>query len=236
MSSVRDFVYGELRRRLMAGAFLPGERLREEHIAVELSVSRTPVRSAIDRLVADGLVKREEGRGASVLGWQARDIDEAFELRMLLEPYAAKTAAERASAEQIDELEAINRDMLAAIESDSPEQVARVQQLNNRFHHALLDAAQSARVRALTEDLLDLPIIIGSFYFYSRQDMLRSVEHHDQIIAALRARDAECASLTMRFHLASTHLLFRSHRRDGGADGGQDTAVARSPMDAWSGE
>lgn len=219
MSSARDYVYGELRRRLMAGAFLPGERLREEHIAAELSVSRTPVRSAIERLVADGLVKREEGRGASVLGWQARDIDEAFELRMLLEPYAAKAAAERASPEQIDELEAINREMLTAIRSDSPDQVAQVQQLNNRFHHALLNAAQSARLRTMVEDLLDLPIIIGSFYFYTRDDMLRSVEHHNQIIAALRARDAECASIAMRFHLASTHLLFRSHRRGGTTDG-----------------
>lgn len=220
MSSTRDYVYGELRRRLMAGAFLPGERLREEHIAAEMSVSRTPVRSAIDRLVADGLVKREEGRGASVLGWQARDIDEAFELRMLLEPYAAKLAAERASTEQIDELEAINRDMLAVIRSDSSERVTQVQQLNNRFHHALLNAAQSARVRAMVGDLLDMPIIIGSFYFYTRDDMLRSVEHHNQIIAALRARDSECARIAMRFHLSSTHLLFRSHRRNGTGSGG----------------
>ena len=77
MSNASDHVYGELRRRLMAGSFLPGERLREEHIAAEMSVSRTPVRNAIERLIADGLVTREERRGAVVLGWQDRDIDEA---------------------------------------------------------------------------------------------------------------------------------------------------------------
>ncbi|QKH37991.1 GntR family transcriptional regulator [Achromobacter pestifer] len=215
MSSARDYVYAELRRRLMAGSFMPGERLREEHIAAELSVSRTPVRSAIERLVTDGLVKHEGRRGAVVLGWQDRDIDEAFELRMLLEPYSAKAAAERASPEQIQELERINQCMLDAINADAPDSVAQVQHFNNQFHHALLEAAQSARVRSMVESLLDMPIIIGSFYFYTKDDMLRSVEHHRQIIAALRARDAECAQIAMRFHLAATHLLFRSHRKSG---------------------
>lgn len=194
---------------------MPGERLREEHIAAELSVSRTPVRSAIERLVTDGLVKHEGRRGAVVLGWQDRDIDEAFELRMLLEPYSAKAAAERASPEQIQELERINQCMLDAINADAPDSVAQVQHFNNQFHHALLDAAQSARVRSMVESLLDMPIIIGSFYFYTKDDMLRSVEHHRQIIAALRARDVECAQIAMRFHLAATHLLFRSHRKSG---------------------
>jgi DNA-binding GntR family transcriptional regulator len=134
---------------------------------------------------------------------------------MLLEPYSAKAAAERASPEQILELERINQCMLDAINDDADDSVARVQHFNNQFHHALLEAAQSARVRSMVESLLDMPIIIGSFYFYTKDDMLRSVEHHRQIIAALRARDAECAQIAMRFHLASTHLLFRSHRKSG---------------------
>ena len=213
MSSARDLVYAELRRRLMSGAFLPGERLREEHIAAELAVSRTPVRSAIERLIDDGLVSREERRGAVVLGWLDRDINEAFDLRLLLEPYAARVAAQRASAEQIDELEKINEHMLQAVQSDDAGHVAQVQHYNNRFHHALLAAAQSARVRSLVENLLDMPIIIGSFYFYTRDDMLRSVDHHRQIIAALRARDPDYAETAMRFHLTATHRLFRNQRK-----------------------
>lgn len=213
MTSASDLVYGNLRRRLMSGAFLPGERLREEHIANELSVSRTPVRSAIERLVADGLVKREDRRGAVVLGWVDRDINEAFELRMLLEPYAAKAAAERATAAQIDHLEQINQKMLDAICSDAADKVAQVQHCNNLFHHAMLDAAQSSRLRSMVENLLDMPIIIGSFYFYTHDDMLRSVEHHRQIIAALRARDPAFAEIAVRFHLTATHLLFRSQRK-----------------------
>lgn len=221
MPSARDLVYGELRRRLMAGAFLPGQRLREEHIASEMAVSRTPVRNAIERLAADGLVKRDGRRGTVVLGWLDRDINEAFELRLLLEPYAARAAALRATPEQVDALEDINRHMLRAVESADADRVDQVQQYNNRFHHALIEAAQSARVRALVENLLDMPIIIGSFYFYRREDMLASVEHHRQIVAALRARDPDCAEAAMRLHLAATHLLFRKHReRAGPADAG----------------
>jgi DNA-binding GntR family transcriptional regulator len=242
MPSARDLVYGELRRRLMSGAFLPGQRLREEHIASELAVSRTPVRNAIERLAAEGLVKRDGRRGTVVLGWSDRDINEAFELRLLLEPYAARVAAVQATAAQIDALEDLNQKMLVAVESHGPnepnepddlaglaesgesgesgesvesageDRVARIQYYNNRFHHALIEAAQSARVRALVDNLLDMPIIIGSFYFYTREDMLRSVEHHRQIIAALRARDPACAEAAMRLHLTATYLLFRGQR------------------------
>jgi DNA-binding GntR family transcriptional regulator len=198
----------------MAGAFMPGERLREEHVAKELNVSRTPVRQAIERLESDGLVKRDGRRGTVVLGWLDRDIDEAFQLRLLLEPYAARVAAQHASAAQIEALEAINASMLEAALSDDADHVERVQRHNNHFHHALLDAAQSARVRSLVDSLLDLPIIIGSFYFYSREEMLRSVEHHRDIIRALRARDSAYAETAMRFHLAATHLLFREQRKN----------------------
>lgn len=213
MASARDLVYGELRRRLMSGAFLPGERLREEHIASELAVSRTPVRSAIERLIDDGLVMREGRRGAVVLGLLDRDINEAFELRLLLEPYAARMAAQRVSDERIDELEEINQHMLDAVNSRDEEHVAQVQHYNNRFHHALLAAAQSARVRAMVETLLDTPILIGSFYFYSREDMMRSVEQHREIIAALRARDPDYAETAMRMHLAASRRLFRNQRK-----------------------
>ena len=213
MSNASDHVYGELRRRLMAGSFLPGERLREEHIAAEMSVSRTPVRNAIERLIADGLVTREERRGAVVLGWQDRDIDEASRAA-----HAAGTLRRRAGRKPRQRRADRGTGTAEPVHAGRgplrrPDRVQQVQQLNNQFHHKLLEAAQSARVRAMVENLLDMPIIIGSFYFYGDDDMLRSVEHHRQIIAALRARDAECAALAVRFHLAATHLLFRNHRK-----------------------
>lgn len=213
MPNASDLVYAELRRRLMSGAFLPGERLREERIATALSVSRTPVRHAIERLIEDGLVAREPHRGAVVLGWLDRDIEEAFELRLLLEPYAARVAALRAQPEHVDALQMANDQMREAAQSDDEEHVARVQHYNNRFHHALLDAAQSARVRSLVENLLDMPILIGSFYFYSKAHMLRSVEQHQQIIGAIQAQDADYAESAMRLHLSATRRLFLDQRK-----------------------
>ena len=71
----------------------------------------------------------------------------------------------------------------------------------------------------MVENLLDMPIIIGSFYFYGDDDMLRSVEHHRQIIAA-RARDAECAALAVRFHRRPRICCSATTARAGPAGGG----------------
>lgn len=196
----------------MSGVFAPGERLREEHIAAEMAVSRTPVRSAIQKLVADGLLKNEENKGAVVLGWTDRDITEAFEVRSLLEPYAAGIAAVNATQAQIDQLESLNDEMERAVRSDLPDRIELVQNLNNQFHHTLVQASHSGRVKALVENFIDMPIMIGSFYFYSTENMLTSVEQHRQIILALKARDRQFAEVAARFHLAATHVLFQNQR------------------------
>jgi DNA-binding GntR family transcriptional regulator len=212
MASASNAVYAELRRQLMSGAYLPGERLREERIASDMAVSRTPVRSAIQKLVADGLVRLEEHRGAVVIGWTDRDITEAFEVRSLLEPYAAGIAALNATPAQVDTLESLNEQMHRAVLSSDADRIERVQQLNNQFHHMLIEASQSARLKALVGNFIDMPIIIGSFYFYSIDDMLTSVAHHRQIILALRSRNQPFAEVAVKFHLAATRVLFENQR------------------------
>ena len=211
MAKLSDTLYAELRRRIMSGHYAPGERLREESLAQEMQVSRTPVRAALQRLVEDGLLVAAS-RGATVAGWTQWDIAEAFELRILLEPHAAGLAAERATPQQIGEMDALNDEMHACALAETDDRAARVQAVNNRFHHLLVEAAHSGRMSGMLQNFLDMPIMIGSFYFYSQQDMLDSVSQHRQVAAAIRRRDRRFAEQAMAFHLRASFLRFEMQR------------------------
>ncbi|MBO9678599.1 MAG: GntR family transcriptional regulator [Acidovorax sp.] len=211
MPKISDTLYADLRRRLMSGYYAPGAWLREEHIAEEMKVSRTPVRAALQRLVEDGLLVAA-ARGATVAQWTQWDVAEVFELRMLLEPHAAGLAAERATPEQVAEMEALNDEMEHWVKSRKDDRVARIQAVNNRFHHLLVEAARSGRLKALLQNYLDMPIMIGSFYFYSEQEMRESVEHHRQVTLAIRRRDRRFAEQAMAFHLRASFVRFEMQR------------------------
>ena len=159
----------------------------------------------------DGLLVAAS-RGATVAGWTQWDIAEAFELRILLEPHAAGLAAERATPQQIDEMDALNDEMHACALAETDDRAARVQAVNNRFHHLLVEAAHSGRLSGMLQNFLDMPIMIGSFYFYSRQDMLDSVSQHRQVVAAIRRRDRRMAEQAMAFHLRASFLRFEMQR------------------------
>lgn len=211
-SSNQERVYSVLRKRIMSGFYQPGARLREEHIAKEMSVSRTPVRGAIQLLVKDGLVKNEENKGAQIVGLTDRDLKEIFELRMMLEPYVASVASEHATKDEIDTLNQLNEDMLQAIRSNKPDRIKQIQNLNNQFHHFLCQSAHSGRLTSLVEKFLDIPVIIGSFYFYDQDDMLRSYHAHREVIDALKSRNSQYAESAMRLHLVASQTLFTTHR------------------------
>src|SRR3954454_25123984 len=98
VASVPDRVYAILRERILAGELEPESRLHQEGISAELGVSRTPVREAIARLAAEGLVELLANRGARVAAIGEHDMEAAYVARLAFEPLAARLAAQRGDA------------------------------------------------------------------------------------------------------------------------------------------
>jgi DNA-binding GntR family transcriptional regulator len=210
----RDKAYEVLRQRLVGGHHKPGTQLREEPLAREFGLSRTPVRSVLRRLVDDGLATNAAGRGIRVAEWSERDIEETFQLRMLLEPYAAALAAERGGNALLERLRESNERMASAIKSRDTESRARIQEANRDFHRALLDASGSPRLRSILETMIDMPIIVRSFYLYTPAEIEQSLHHHEDLTLAVEARDGELARQVMHMHLRTSYHRFMQHRAE----------------------
>lgn len=208
--------YETLRQRLVGGHYRAGTQLKEEPLAREFGISRTPIRAALKRLVEDGLATADAGQGVHVAQWTEGDIEETFQLRMLLEPYAASLAAQRGGPDLVAKLHASNDQMACAIEmvgrEDGQLAIGRVQEANRMFHHALLDHAGSPRLRSMLDTMIDMPIIVRSFFLYERAELEQSLHHHKDLTLAAQARDGELARQVMQLHLRMSYHRFMKHR------------------------
>ena len=212
MAAATDKVHEVLKQRVIGGAYAPGAPLKEEHIARELAVSRTPVRAALRRLVEDGLATADPNRGVRVAAWTESDIEETFDLRGMLEAHAADLAARRGGDALADHLDALNAQMARAIEQGGAELPERLQQINSRFHRAVLDGSGSPRLRIMLEGLIDMPIVIRSHFISTLQDKVQSLQHHRDLAAAVRAGDGELARQVMQLHLRVASHRFKRQR------------------------
>ena len=209
----RDKAYEVLRQRLVGGHYSPGAQLKEEPLARDLGLSRTPVRTALRRLVDDGLATDSAGQGIRVAEWSDWDVEETFQLRMLLEPYASSLAAIRGGSELVDQLQLSNQAMADGI-AKGANGIEQVQAANRDFHHALLDASGSPRLRAILVTMIDMPIIKRSFYIYTSQELEQSLSHHRDLTLAVQAADGELARQVMQLHLRMSYHRFMRHRSE----------------------
>jgi DNA-binding GntR family transcriptional regulator len=200
--SVPERVYEILRERILAGEFEGGTRLHQENLSAQLGVSRTPVREAITRLAADGLVEVLPNRGARVAGVTLGDIRAAFEARLGIEPFAAGLAAERRSAPGLKRLRAAIAEQRRARTPRATYGAIR------EFHLAIIEAAGNPHLLRFAESLWSGRIGLHVYLRQLSPDMLSGdLAEHEQILAAIETGDGETAQRLAREHIA--HSLDR---------------------------
>jgi DNA-binding GntR family transcriptional regulator len=187
-----------IRNAIIEGRLEPGRRLKEEELARELGISRTPIREALLMLQAEDLVVASPNRGATVKVHDAQDLYDLYELRALLEGHATRRAAERITPPALDALrESCVRFAVLTPDDDVKELVRE----NLFFHNTILEVAASARLASMVRKVIELPLVYNSYRWYSPEQTRISAHYHRQIVKALAARDADRAELIMKEHL-----------------------------------
>ena len=191
-------VYQALKHRILAGMLEPGMRLVELQLASEFSVSRTPVREALKRLTAEGLLRVDPVRGIVVSDVDARELEEIFVVREVLDGLAARLAANRVSSTDLTKLHLLMDMMRESVRSGQWEGMV---QANIKFHDVLHQAAGNERLRHLTRNLLDFVRRFSNEAFASADRAAEVLAEHEQIIEALERRDPDRAEQVARAHV-----------------------------------
>lgn len=206
-----ELAYRSIREQILSGEQRGGEWLRESDLAASIGVSRTPVREALRRLAAEGLVRHERNRGVHVQSWTLKDLADVYALRSLIEPWACGMAAAGGAAD-VDLLQQLADDMTAAAALPRPDLDA-LTELNSRFHSAILEASGNDRIRTLLASLVQMPLVWRTFSHYTPEELRRSLTHHHELVDAMRAGNATWAESVMRAHIQSA---WTSVRREAG--------------------
>ena len=204
--------YQTIRALIIDGSYASGQHLTGERLAETVGVSRTPVREALRRLDAEGLVRVVPNQGAYVTGWTAADIDQMFELRAVLEAYATGLATTLLTDALIDRIAVLADEThrLAVDRADGFRQA--IAHANSELHMIIVNAAAHARLANMIASVVELPLVMRTLRVYSQDDLLRSAGHHRELALAFRARDANWAAAVMRSHLlAAKRAILGDH-------------------------
>ncbi len=203
-ATLTDRATDALRAAIVDGRLQAGELYSVAQLAEQLGVSRTPAREALLLLERQGMVRFERNRGARVLETSARDLDEIFGLRLLLEVPAAEEAARRLGPDGLAEVETA----LAAMEQrlDPPDETAFMAH-DRAFHELLLRAAGNDRLVGVVADLRDHVHLRGASTVGRGRDLRAIYDEHAAIVEALRAGDPAAVGEAMRRHLERTREL-----------------------------
>jgi DNA-binding GntR family transcriptional regulator len=212
MSRASDRAYATIRNMILSGELSAGMQLGEEALAETCGVSRTPVREAMRRLETDMLVVRTDTQRSFVAEWSLDDVRDAFDLRAMLEAYAARRAAERMTPDSLTRLRAANTQIALAIAMPRPD-IGAFLEGNRLFHAAILDVAGSRRLVAQLGSLVEQPVVWRTAHHYGPDALHRSWSEHEELIAAFARRDGAWAQGIMSSHiLRAYHAYADAHR------------------------
>jgi DNA-binding GntR family transcriptional regulator len=227
--TVAEQAYLALCTEILAGRMGPDARLTEMTIAERLGISRTPVREAVRRLIIEGFLTRDRREGLRVTTLNPDEVQQIFNIRLMLEGYAARRAAEFVTPGEAAELTRLAEVMAAHSPPRSDADFITLSQANTAFHRLVLQAARSPRVAALVSLAVNLGLVLRTYRMYSERDLIRQSRHHHDIAEAIAAREPDWAEAAMAAHLQAAAAVARRVGLSG--PGGTTTAATWRAQD-----
>ena len=194
--TVSDKVYQWIKNAIINGDFKPGERIVQDDLTKYLRVSRTPVRDALQRLSTEKLVVITPFHGAEVFALSKKSLDEIYEVRILLESFAAQNACEYITFDEVAELERINNQI-----AENKFSHQQYMQLDREFHHLLCRTAKSDYIMEILTAAWDKSDPYKSIYFTLPASADHTIAEHAEIIDSIRSRDKAALERSIRLHL-----------------------------------
>lgn len=200
-----DKAYETIRDGILKGHWQGGAHLTEQKLVDLIGISRTPIRDALRRLDNEGLVTISRNSGARVARWDKAEIDQLFDLRVLLEGHAAALAADKIDSARLDKMTHLCDQMEDIVKNEEFPSFPQFAKLNDQYHTHILSASGNARLGLMVRQITSMPLVLRTYAHYAPDSLERSMQHHREIVMALGFRDGLWAQSLMQAHIRAGH-------------------------------
>jgi len=191
-------VFEQVKGMILRGEIRPGRRIVENEIALSMGISRTPVREAVHKLEAEGLLTPLSRGGYAVRGLTVSDIEDTFDIRSILESFAGYLAATRHSEGELITLELKIDEFQRYLDRGD---LKRLSAVNTEFHEALYELSRSHRLIKMIHGLKDEIHFLRNIILNSEEMARLSNRDHREIVEAIRQRDAKKVERQLKEHI-----------------------------------
>ena len=210
----KSTAYKEVRKLLLGGEVQPGQRLSHRSLAKDLGLSRSPVREALLQLEAEGLIEHRPQSGVYLREVSPQELEELYDMREVIEPYAAERAARLASPAQLEQLGAVCNEFMVLAKQpglsdwlESAKNRRRLSTLDIDFHSTVLAAAHNRVARRFFENAQIISLVVSWNHLKTDPAILAkrvapTAKQHREIYEAIKKRDPVKARRLMRSHIS----------------------------------
>lgn len=197
MRLASEKAYHLIKDKIITLELAPSAVIDEQALMRELDLGRTPIREALQRLNAEGLVHIVPRRGMFVTDISITDLQKIFEVRTVLTGFCARLAAQRATTDQIAQMERVLHDLEQVQSGDYRVLI----DIDRRFQRLLYQAAGNDILAESLDRLYDLSLRIWYLVLHQLGDVRDAIEQHRQVAEALKARDGARAEALIQQHI-----------------------------------